>query len=302
MSYLADRQARRDAERVRSRAFWHQVLMTVRGIPNELVPFSAVRQLRPSSEHYGGVKPIAIDKIIGSVDKYRDFDHYFLPRLSYTLDRWIGIRRAGLEGKELPPIEAYKVGEVYFVKDGHHRVSVARSSGQKFIDADIIELSVKVPPDSTDSLKTLIIKGEYSQFLEHTNLNHVRPEHYPVVFTVTGRYDILLTHVRTRQYYLAEARQQEVNWDEAVGLWYNELYQPIVDEIREHNVMDRFPGRTEADLYLWIMDHRYYLVERYGNDVSSHDAAVDFAKNHAPVAPRRWWQRARYHWRGRALE
>lgn len=302
MSHFTDRQARRDAERVRSRAFWHQVLSTMRGVPNELLPFSAINKLRPTAERYGGVHPIEIEQIIGSVDKYKDFDYYFLPRLTYTLDRWIGIRRAGLEGKELPPIEVYKVGEVYFVKDGHHRVSVARSSGQKYIDAEIIELHVQVPPHSKDSLKTIIIKGEYSLFLEQTRLAAIRPEHAPIIFTVTGRYDTLLDHIRTRQYYIAQERQHEVSWEDAVGSWYDALYWPLVQEIREHNVMERFPGRTEADLYLWIMDHRYYLSQRYDNDVSSHEATLDFTKNHSPHAPQRWWQWARYRWRGDVAE
>ena len=302
MSHFADRQARRDAERARGRAFWNHVLSTLRGIPNELLPFSVINKLRPTAERYGGVHPIEIKYIIGSVDKYKDFDHYFLPRLTYTLDRWIGIRRAGLEGKELPAIEVYKVGEVYFVKDGHHRVSVARASGQKFIDAEIIELHVQVPPDSKDSLKTIIIKGEYSLFLEQAPLAAIHPEHAPIIFTVTGRYDTLLDHIRTRQYYLAQERQHEVAWRDAVDSWYDTLYLPLAQEIREHNVMERFPGRTEADLYLWIMDHRYYLSQRYDDEVSSHDATLDFTKHHSPHAPQRWWQWARYHWHGDLVE
>lgn len=298
MSHHAQRRARQDAEKARSRAFWHQVAHSLRGIPNELLPFSAVQHLHPASERYSGVRPIPIQQIVGSVDRYRDFDHYFLPRAGHTIDRWIGIRQAGLEGKELPPIQVYKVGDLYFVKDGHHRVSVARNAGQKFIDAEIIELSVTVPPDSDDSIKDLIIKGEYADFLEKTKLNAVRPDHYPIVFTVTGRYDVLLNHITTRQYYLGLKFQREVPWEEAVGSWYDRLYKRVVDESREHGVLKRFPGRTEADLYLWIMDHRYYLTQRYGTDVGSERAAVDFAERHAPPFPTRAWQRALAFWRG----
>jgi hypothetical protein len=294
---LQDR-ARHEAERARSRAFWHQVVADLRGLPNELLPFSAVRELIPSSERYGGLEAIPIARIVGSVDRYRDFDHYFLPRLQHTMDRWIGIRAAGLEGKELPPISVYKVGDIYFVKDGHHRVSVARQTGQKFIDAELIELKIPVSLDPDDSLKDLIIKGEYAHFLEQTQLHAVRPEHYEILFTVPGRYDILLDHIRTRQYFLGLKFGRAVPWDEAVGSWYDRLYRRVVDEAREHEVLSRFPGRTEADLYLWIMDHRYYLTERYGEDVGSERAAVDFARQFSPAILRRLWLRAKQRWHG----
>ncbi len=303
MSELHQRRARRDAEMARGRAFWNRVSHSLRGLPNDLLPFSVVRNLRPSSERYSGVRPIPIDQIVCSVDRYRDFDHFFLPRVNHTLERWIGIRQAGLEGKELPPISVYMVGDVYFVKDGHHRVSVARNAGQAFIDAEIIELSVTVPPNSTDTLKEVIIKGEYAEFLEKTRLGLVQPDHYPVLFTVTGRYDVLLEHITTHQYYLGLKYQRTVSWDEAVESWYDTLYKTVVDESREHRVLRRFPGRTEADLYLWIMDHRYYLSQRYGADVGPERAATDFSERHAGTSTQRAWQRALLKWRrGKAPE
>jgi len=188
---------------------------------------------------------------------------------------------------------------VYFVKDGHHRVSVARNAGQKFIDAEIIELSVTVPPDSHDSLKDLIIKGEYARFLEQTKLKQLKPDHYPIRFTVPGRYDVLLDHITTRQYYLGLKHQREVSWEEAVCSWYDRLYKRVVDKMREHRVLERFPGRTEADLYLWIMDHRYYLTQQFGADVGSEQAATDFARRFSPPFTKRAWQKALMRWRGR---
>ena len=301
MNGTFQRRARRDAERARGRAFWSNVTHTLRGIPNELLPFSVVKDLHPAGENYGGVKPIPIQQIVGSVDRYRDFDHYFLPRVGHTIERWAGIRQAGLEGKELPPISVYKVGDVYFVKDGHHRVSVARNAGQKFIDAEIIELNVTVPPNSSDTLKEVIIKGEYADFLDTTRLHKVRPGHYDILFTVTGRYDVLLEHIRTHQYYLGIKYQRDVSFEEAVGSWYDRLYRSVVDEIREHRVMHRFPGRNEADLYLWIMDHRYYLQQQYGREVGSEEAATDFAERFAGSSTWRAWQRALFRWRGGRL-
>jgi hypothetical protein len=295
--YLEER-AKRDAERARSRAFWHQVLHDLRRVPNELVPFSAVKAFQPASESYGGVQAVEIDKVVGSVDRYRDFDHYFLPKVEHTLERWARIRQAGLEGHELPAIQVYKVGDIYFVKDGHHRVSVARASGQRYIDAEVIELNVEVPPNSRDSLKTIVIKGEYGRFLAATRLRELVPDHEPILFSVPGRYDILLEHIRTRQYYLGEKYGREVSWEEAVESWYRRFYSRVVEEIREHRVLERFPGRTEADLYLWIMDHRYYLTRHYGRDVGSEWATLDYARHFSPTGIRRLWLRLVKAWRG----
>jgi Domain of unknown function (DUF4032) len=295
---IQHQQAERDAEHAMRRAFIHDILHVLRGEPNELLPFEAVKTLRPRGEHYKGMQTIPLENIIGSVDRYRDFDETFLPKTEHLVDRWVNIKRLKLEGKELPAIQVYKVGETYFVKDGNHRVSVAQAEGQKYIDAEVIELDVAVPPVPGDELKDLIIKGEYAWFLEQTNLETVRPDHYSILFSTPGRYDILLEHIHTRQYYLGEHFQRPVPMEEAVGSWYDRLYQRMVDEIRAMNALRSFPGRLEADLYLWMMDHRYYLTEQYGHDVGSKITVVDFTKHHRPPWHSRflkrlstWWNR-----------
>lgn len=298
MGLNAKQQAKRDAERTRNRAFWNQTLRTLRRMPNELLPFETIRNLYPNSESYRGVKAIPVQQIVGSVDRYRDFDHYFLPRLEFPLNKWIGIRQARLEGKELPAIQVYQVGEIFFVKDGHHRVSVARDEGQVFIDAEIIELNVPVKPDAKDSLKDIIIKGEYARFLEKTKLDKLKPQHVPILFSVTGRYDILLEHIHTHQYYLGKAEERDVSWDEAVVSWYDSVFYPVIQDMREFRVLSRFPGRSEADLYLWIMDHRWYLRERFGQDVGSQQATTDYVQRYSPMLLKRVWQRLQNRWRG----
>ncbi len=286
-------QARAEVERARFVAGVHDLLGILQRVPNQLIPFDWVRHLDPDGEASAGVQSIPLDAIIGSVDRYREFDRYYLPKEEYLDERWIGVRSAQLNGKELPPIQVYQVGGVYFVKDGNHRVSVARRNGQKFIDAHVIQLHVTVPPEPGDTLKDLIIKGEYARFLKVTGLDTLIPDHRPIVFTTPGRYDMLLDHIRTRQYYLGQKHQRDVSWDEAVESWYRRLYSRIADEIERHDVMHRFPGRTEGDLYLWIMDHRYFLTERYGFDVGSEVATLDFARHHAPALYKRVRDRLR---------
>lgn len=280
-------QAERDVESAMRRAFVRGVLSVLRREPNELLPFEAVKRLRPHSEHYRGVTPIPVAQIIGSVDRYRDFDQTFLPKTEHLVDRWVNIRRLRIEGRELPPVQVYQVGDTYFVKDGNHRVSVAHADGQRFIDAEVIELDVTVPPEAGDDLRDLIVKGEYAAFLDATRLHEVRPGHWPIWFTTLGRYDILIDHIRTRQYYLGLRAQREVAWEEAVGSWYDRLYGRMVEEISAAGALRSFPGRTEADLYLWMMDHRYFLTRQYGQDPGSRTTVNDFTRHHRPPLWRR---------------
>ncbi|WP_155299317.1 DUF4032 domain-containing protein [Deinococcus kurensis] len=296
-------QAKHDVERARFLGDVRDLLSILRRQPNELLPFDWVRHLSPDGEHQRGLETIEVDHIIGSVDRYREFDRHYLPKEAHLDERWIGVRAAQLQGKELPPIQVYKVGDLYFVKDGNHRVSVARRQGQKFIDAYVIELHVTVPPEEGDTLKDLIIKGEYAQFLKATNLDTFVPNHHPIRFTTPGRYEKLLEHIRTRQYFLDRkpdrAGLPPVTWEEAVESWYRRLYCRIVENIDLHDVMSRFPGRTEADLYLWIMDHRYFLTQKYGHDVGSEEATMDFRAQHSPPLYKRLGQRMKLVLRGK---
>jgi len=286
---FSKQQAKHDLERAKLVASVEDLLSVLRGVPNQLVPFDWVQHLAPHGEHHVGLHSIPIDAVIGSVDRYREFSRHYLPKEHHLDERWIAIRKAQLDGRELPPIQVYKVGELYFVKDGNHRVSVARRNGQKYIDAHIIELDVRVKPEPGDTLKDLIIKGEYARFLGVTRLDAVVPDHRTIRFTTPGRYDMLLDHIRTRQYYLGQKHQRDVPWEEAVASWHQRLYGRVVEHLERHHVLARFPGRTEADLYLWVMDHRYFLRERYGFDVGSELATVDFTRHYAPPV----WKRLR---------
>ncbi|AIZ44397.1 transcriptional regulator [Deinococcus radiopugnans] len=295
--------ARGEVERARLMSDVRDLLAILRGQPNELLPFEWVRHLGPLGEHSLGVQAIPVAHIIGSVDRYREFDRHYLPKEKHLDERWIGVRSAQLQGKELPPIQVYKVGELYFVKDGNHRVSVARRQGQMYIDAHVIELNVTVPPEESDTLTDLIIKGEYAQFLRATGLDLLVPGHREILFTTPGRYDKLLEHIRTRQYFLdrkpGRAGLPPVTWEEAVVSWYTRLYLRIVENLELHHVMFRFPGRTEADLYLWIMDHRYFLTQKGGHDVGSEAATRDFRQHYAPPAYKRLGQRMKLLLRGK---
>lgn len=275
------RLAAQEAEHLARRVFFHDLMHRLRGEPNSVLPFHAVNHLRPKGEHYIGHQVIEVDKIIGSVDRYDDFDSHFMPKEPFTIERWTRLRQAQLAGIEFPPIQVYKVGEAYFVKDGNHRVALAKAEHQVYIDAEVIELDVPVDLSPGDTLKDLIVKGEYARFLELTRLGELRPQHEPILFSRPGRYDILLDHINTRQYFRGLEEKRSFSWEESVCDWYDHLFWPTIEEIRQNRILDGFPGRTEADLYLWIMDHRYYLSTALGHDVGVENATLSYRQQFA---------------------
>ena len=134
-----------DYERVRRRAWFKDLMARLAGRPNRLLSFEAVKKsLRLGGPVYRGVKQVPIAQIVGSVDRYRDFDSEFLPAQDRTAGRWKSIARAFYDDINLPPVRLYKVGEAYFVVDGHHRISVAREQGVEYVDAEVQEAISRV--------------------------------------------------------------------------------------------------------------------------------------------------------------
>src|SRR5215211_7196409 len=132
-------QVNTDFERARQKAFFNELLSVLGRRSNALIPFHEVSsRLHPEREQYVGLKAVPVSQIVGSADRFRDFDREFLPRQNHTAGRWKNVDRAFYEQTNLPPIQLYKVGDVYFVKDGNHRVSVAKERGVEFIDAEVI--------------------------------------------------------------------------------------------------------------------------------------------------------------------
>ena len=123
--------AREDFARARRRAFLSEITSFLARRPNDLLSFEEVQKALPlQGQIYRGVRQVPVAEIQGSVDRYQDFDRNFLPTQAHTRPRWEAIDRASLAQATLPAIQVYQVGDVYFVKDGNHRVSVARSMGQ----------------------------------------------------------------------------------------------------------------------------------------------------------------------------
>jgi hypothetical protein len=154
------------------------------------------------------------------------------------------------------------MGDIYFVKDGNHRVSVARERQQKFMDAYVTEIDIPVPLSVETKIEDLTIKQEYAEFLKKTNLEKLHPD---VKFEtqIIGQYKRLLEHIDVHRWYLGEQRIDEVPYDESVESWYENVYFPLIDALRYHEIFDEFPEIAELDMYLWMMEYQSYLRDLY---------------------------------------
>ena len=280
------------------RALVENILNKLAGRHATLMPFDevlrAIGAARPRRAHRIP-ESIPLDKIVGSVGRYSDFTRSFLPTENVDRERWIRVA-ALLDGPGWPPIEVYKVGDVYFVADGNHRVSVARSLDMKEIEAYVTEVDlpegVRITPDM--NIDDLLIQLERAEFLERTRLHELRPDVH-IELTEPGRYRELLEHIDVHRYYLGLERRRYIPYGEAVHAFIDHVYLPIVEEIRRSDILKEFPGRTEADLYLWIARHRERLRERYGlpHPPGPKTSVHSFAEEHAGTPIRRLIKQAR---------
>jgi hypothetical protein len=244
--------ARTDFETARIQAFLRDAGAVLRGDTRPLLSFDEVRRAaRLEGQSYTGLKDVPIADIRGSVGRPNDFDASFLPVKPQLRKRWAQLDEAMRRGEPVPPIEVYRLGDVYFVKDGHHRVSVARHLGWKTIPARVIEVKTRAPLTGEMDAAALLQAREYVDFLERTQLDRVRPQ-ASIAVSRLGRYDRILEDILGHRYFMGLQQYREVSIAEASASWYDNVYKPIADLIREYDILSHFPGRTEADMYLWI--------------------------------------------------
>jgi len=284
---MYDAMARNDFTKARSRATLARILAMLKAQKDEMLSLGDVRALlRPDSETYRGMRTVAIDKIVGSEGRYKDFNRAFLPRNDTLMQRWMRVDLAHYQNVILPPIKLFEIGGAYFVRDGNHRVSVARAQGAEFIDAEVTSLSSEIelrPGMSREELKRAIIDFEKRRFLEATRLDILRPG-CEIALSEVGRYDELIAHIQEHKWYLNLKKTKEIPFSEAVVSWYDTVYAPISTLVRESRLVSRFPGATEADLYVFAGKHWGELNRRYGPIFTLEEATEDFTSQ--PRGPR----------------
>lgn len=244
-----------DFDQAHRRAKVQKVLSTFRWKNPDLLSFYEVTKLiKPESQAYKGMQTIPVKNIIGSENRYHDFSSAFFPKSNSLQRRWESIDAARLDDIPLPPISVYKLGDWYFVRDGNHRVSVAKSKGQEFIDAEVVELSSKIPLEEGMTMKELkrrVVNYERERFIEQ-----YKPSYLPmdkIIFTTPGSYPEMVNHILVHKYYANEHLDHVMTFEEGAVSWYRNVYKPLVDALDKEHLLSLFPGYTEADVYMWLV-------------------------------------------------
>jgi nucleotide-binding universal stress UspA family protein len=253
-----------DFQRARRRADLRAVMARLSGDDMRLLSYDEVRhRLRAVEGADRVLEDVPLDAIVGSVGRYQDFTREFLPLIDEDSHRWVGVKLAmtGLSG--VPPVELYRIGTAYFVKDGNHRVSVARQLGAKTIHAYVTPVHARVPVDRDFDHDELILSSEYAEFLLETRIDELRPQ-ADLRVTAPGKYPQLLEHIQVHRYFMGIDEDRAIEWEDAVVHWYDTVYLPVAAAIADHGLLARFPSRTEADLYLFLSEHRGRLEQELG--------------------------------------
>ena len=213
-------------------------------------------------QSYVGVRPIDVAKIIGSVDKSRDFDKNFRPRTDRTRQRWDQLKRTFPSG-DFPPIQVYQVDNTYYVIDGHHRVGLARTLGIEFIDAEITELHSPFELEPDVDIAAIIHLQQKQLFLQQSGLLHVRPGARIECCRPVG-YVQLLENVQVYGYALHQARGEVLSREAVAADWYDNIYLKHIEDIESVGLDKLMPNSPISDLYLWVHQRRQSLFPDHG--------------------------------------
>jgi uncharacterized ParB-like nuclease family protein len=283
--------AREDFDSARSKAFRRAIQAALMRRSRHLLSLDRVLAAAGlEGKSFGGVQEIPLDKVVGSAAadaKSQDFDPGFLPVSRRLRDRWTRIYTAMVEGDELPPIDVYKLDDYYYVIDGHHRVSVARSLGRDVINARVVVVKTRAPVGSHVDGAALLRAAEYSSFLDSTQLHRTRPE-ARLECSRLGRYDEIFKHILGHRYFIGLEQGREVPLADAAASWYDNVYKPVIKLIRKYRVLEMMPGWTEADLYVEITRRWLQLSEEgapAGPDPALHSLLDDESRS--------FWERRR---------
>ena len=213
-----------------------------------------------------GLKTIPLECIVGSVDRTREFDRGFRPTSERVRPRWERIAEAHHRGQALPPIDVYKVGDLYFVQDGNHRVSVARALGRTDIDAYVTEVGTEVGPDPKLTLRDLPLKSHERLFFERVPLPRELREQ--IHLTAPRHYAALAEGVEAWGFRAMQGCGCFMTREAVALAWFHEDFEPVVTSLREFGLVRT--GQSDAEAYIDVVTKRYDLMR-------THDWSPDIA-------------------------
>ena len=252
--------AQDDFLRARRRAVVSRIGGLLRMQPEHVgavLPFDeVVDALGRTGERDRGVQLIPLESVVGSVDRTRDFDRSFRPTTQRVRPRWERIALAKRRGESMPPIEVYRIGDAHFVRDGHHRVSVARAHGEDVIDAHVIEVLTRVGADRSIRIADLPLKSHERLFWERVPLPVAVRD--GIRLSDPWRYGDLAEGVEAWGFRVMQAEHQFLERDRVALRWYHEELRPAIDLLQDAGLVRR--GETETDAYLRLTCERYRLT------------------------------------------
>ena len=254
--------AQDDFSRARRRAVLARIGARLRGQPSDvglILPFEeVVEALGRVSERSLGLQNITLDSIVGTVGRSRDFDRSFRPTSNRTRPRWERIANAQRRGKDMPPISVYRVADMHFVRDGHHRVSVARAQGREDIDAYVTEVRTRIGADQAIRVADLPLKDHLRMFLERVPLSDEELEE--VRLSDPWSYACLAEAIEAWGFRLSQNSGEFLSRQDVARLWLEEEFRPVVKLLRE---TDLIGTGTPADAYMRVADDRYRLMRTH---------------------------------------
>lgn len=274
-------EAESDFSRARNKALFNEIQHLLSPEEAAMISFGEVRKvIKPQSETYIGMKVIPIDKIVGSEGRYKDFDNQFFPKRSIIRERWEHVDEAIIKDIVLPPIKVYELGGLYFVRDGNHRVSVAKAKGVEFIDAEVVSLQTEIklsPARTLNGMMKQIIAYEKRNFYFETNFGDIT-DYWGLDFSTAGQYDVIYNHILTHKYFINQNQTEEIPMEDAILSWFKNVYLPVVTTIEKYKIMKYFKKNTISDLYVWIIRFYDELKKKFGNELPLDQIVYDIKK------------------------
>jgi hypothetical protein len=257
---------RADIENDFLRARRHQVLARLahrlRREPDDvniILPFNeVVAALGLEGERYLGVRTIDLDTVVGTVDSHRDFDRRFRPTSARVRERWERVALAQRRGEPMPPIDVYRVGGLHFVRDGHHRVSVALANGQRTIEASVTEVRTTLPADGVERRGDLVVRSYERMFLSRVPLSPQARARIAV--SDPWSYAELGEAIEAWGFRAMQHEQRFMDRREVAQRWFADEYVPVVRMLAEADLLG---SGTETEAYLRVARERYRLMRTH---------------------------------------
>lgn len=272
-------QTENDFNKARNKALFNDLQHFLNPKETELLSFTDIKNwLKPKNEVYLGMQVVPVNLIAGSEGRYKDFDNHFFPRNMHLKNRWRRIDDAHLRDVILPPIQLYEIGGLYFVRDGNHRVSVARAQGVECIDAEVISLQSEIKLHVGMTRRQIfkrVLNYEKRVFYAETAFGDIT-DCWDLDFSAVGEYDVIYNHIQIHKYYINQDKTEEISMSEAILSWYNTVYLPVVNVLKKQHIMRKFRKRTISDMYVYLIKYWDELKHKFGDEISLDAAAEEF--------------------------